>query len=79
MHLVSGRNLNIFLANFLTGWVTSYLGQVGLTRKKIGSGHRSICFCFGSKKSGSGQVFFWLGQKFLTHIVMSNYALHTFI
>ena len=33
MHLVLGRNLNIFLM----GWVTGYPGRVGLTRKKIES------------------------------------------
>ena len=62
MHLVSWRSLNIFFNG---------LGQVGLTRKKTGLGHGSICFCFGSKKLGSGQVFFGSGQKILTCIAMS--------
>ena len=50
-----------------------------LPKKKVlkkwfgfGSGHRSTCFCFGSKKSSSGQVFFGLGQKILTHFTMSS-------
>ena len=37
-------------------------GRVGLTRKKHGSGHGSTRFCFGSKKSGSGRVFFGSGR-----------------
>ena len=56
--------------------VMGYLGRVGLTSKKIGSGHRSTRFCFGSKKSGLGQVFFRssrVGQKILTRIVMSQF------
>ena len=60
------------LTIFLTGRVTGYLGRVGLTRNKIGSDHGSTRFCFGSKKSGSGQVFFWSGQKILTNIAMST-------
>ena len=36
--------------------------RVRLTHKKHGSGHRSTRFCFGSKKSGLGQVFFGSGQ-----------------
>ena len=47
-----------------------YSGWVELTRKKIGSGHRSTRFYFGSKKSGSDQV--RSGQKILTRIAMSK-------
>ena len=47
---------------------------VGLTRKKHGSGHGSTRFCFGSKKSGSGQVFFGSSQKILTHFAMSSFC-----
>ena len=56
---------------FLTGRVMGYLGRVRLTHNKIGSGHRSTHFCFGSKKWGLGQVFFGSGQKILTRIAMS--------
>ena len=38
-----------------------YSSRVGLTRKKIRSGHESTRFCFGSKKLGSGQVFLGSG------------------
>ena len=58
-----------------TGRVTGYPGRVGLTRNKIGSGHGSTRFYFGSKKSGSGQVFsgrVGSGQKILTRIAMSS-------
>ena len=55
------------------GRVTGYPGRVGLTRNKIGSGHGSTRFYFGSKKSGSGKVFFGLGQKILTRIAMSKH------
>ena len=37
-------------------------GRVGLTCKKHGLGHGSTRFCFGSKKSSLGQVFFGSGQ-----------------
>ena len=66
MHLILWRNLNIFLTIFfLTGQVMGYSGRVELIRKKIKSGHESTHFCFGSKKSGSG-------QKILTRFSMSN-------
>ena len=38
-----------------------YSGRVGLTRKKIRSGHESTHFCFESKKSDSSKVFFGSG------------------
>ena len=36
--------------------------RVGSTRKKHSLGHGSTRFCFGSKKSGSGRVFFRSGR-----------------
>ena len=42
--------------------VMGYPGRVGLNRKKIGLGHKSTHFCFRSKKSSLGQVFFELGR-----------------
>ena len=48
---------------FLTGRVTGYPGRVGLTRNKIGSGHGSTRFCFGSKKIGFGSGIFRVGSK----------------
>ena len=66
MHLVLGRNLNIFLANFFQ--------QVRSRVIRVGSGHRSTCFYFRSKTSGLGKVFFESSQKILTRIGMSNDA-----
>ena len=67
MHLVLGRNLNIFSVNFLMSWVTGYLGRVELTRKKSGriTGQPVLLRV---KKIGFGS-----GQKFLTRIAMSTY------
>ena len=50
-----------------------YLGRVGLTCKKIKSGHGSTRFCFESKNSGSGQVFFGSSPQILTRFAMSTY------
>ena len=53
MHLESEHNLNIFFSEFfLMGWPA----------KKIGSSHRLTRFCFGSKKSDSGHLFFGSGH-----------------
>ena len=67
MHLVLGRNLNIFSVNFLMSWVMGYPGQVELTRKKSGwvMGQPVL---FRVKKIGFGS-----GQKFLTRIAMFTY------
>ena len=49
---------NIFLKKNFGSGLGRVTGRVELTRKKHGTGHGSTCFCFGSKKSGSGRVFF---------------------
>ena len=64
------KQLNQYCLNF----TFFFLPKKKVLKKWFGfrSGHRSTCFCFGSKKSGSGQVFFGLGQKILTHFAMSS-------
>ena len=47
-------------------------GWVGLARKKAGRVTSQPVFASGKKKSGSGRVFFWSGQKILTPFAMSN-------
>ena len=54
-----------FLNGSGSGRVTS---RVGLTHKKHGLSYGSTYFCFGSKKSGLGRVFFGSGQKILTRL-----------
>ena len=72
MHLVSGCNLNIFLANFfLTGFVTGY---------RVGSGRVTGQPIFVSDQKNRIQVRYfsdWV-RKILTHIAMSNCRWHCF-
>ena len=56
MHLVLGCGLNIFLANFFNRSGHRLFKSGWADPQKIGLGHGSTRFCFGSKNSSSGQV-----------------------
>ena len=73
------KQLNQYCLNFIIfltkkkGFKKWFESQVGLGwPAKKGLGHGSTCFCFMSKKSGSGWVFSGLGQKILISFAMYN-------
>ena len=70
------KQLNQYYLNYTTCFTQKKkLVRVGSTRKKkTRVESRSAYFCFGSKKSGSGQVFFGSGQKILTRFAMSTHS-----